>query len=395
MLPLIPLMSLASSLVPELVGLFGGRRAGEVAGKVSEVVRSVAGADTIEDAAKAIREDRTKASELTLRLEAIRREFLDLQLKDRQAERQALVDTLRTELDDRKRASEAMLGALGAEGWTARTVALGPAVVSVLVLLGFFTFTAWLVRDPPRTSDGTALTLLNVVVGSLVAGFTAVVNFWLGSSQGSRDKDRTLVALQQGQVAEATRRVPAAAPLPPQPAAGPVPGQPSRFDLCLQVVLAKEGGFSDDPADPGGATQMGITARTLAAWRGRPVTADEVRALPPEEAKEIYRAQYWNLMRCEDLPRGVDLAVFDFGVNAGPATAVKALQRAIGTMPDGAVGPFTLRAAQSTDPRALVGAICQARLEVYRGLGGFARFGKGWTSRVEDVRRQALLMVAA
>ena len=397
MLPLIPLISLASSLVPDLVGLFGGRRAGEVAGKVSAVVRSVAGADTIEAAAKAIRDDKAKASELTLRLEGIRREFLDLQLRDRQAERQALVDTLRAEMDDRKRAGEAMLGALGAEGWTARTVALGPAVVSVLVLLGFFAFTAWLVRDPPRTSDGTALTLLNVVVGSLVAGFTAVVNFWLGSSQGSRDKDRTLVALQQGQAVEAARRVPVAAPapVPAQPASGLVPGQPSRFDLCLQVVLAKEGGFADDPADPGGATQMGITAHTLAAWRGRPVSAEEVRALPAEEAKEIYRAQYWNLMRCEDLPRGVDLAVFDFGVNAGPATAVKALQRAIGTMPDGAVGPFTLRAAQSADTRALVGAICQARLEFYRGLAGFARFGRGWTSRVEDVRRQALLMVAA
>jgi len=201
------------------------------------------------------------------------------------------------------------------------------------------------------------------------------------------------VALQQGQ--EAARRVPAAAPAPPSPVPGPIPGQPSRFDLCLQVVLAKEGGFADDPADAGGATQMGITARTLAAWRGLPVTAQEVRNLSRDEAKEIYRAQYWNLMRCEDLPRGVDLAVFDFGVNAGPGTAVKALQRAIGTMPDGAVGPFTLRAAQMTDARALIGAICQARLEFYRGLGGFARFGKGWISRVEDVRRQALLMVAA
>jgi lysozyme family protein len=125
------------------------------------------------------------------------------------------------------------------------------------------------------------------------------------------------------------------------------------------------------------------------------VNAEEVRALRPEEAKEIYRAQYWNLMRCEDLPRGVDLAVFDFGVNAGPATAVKALQKVIGTMPDGAVGPFTLRAAQAADARALVGAICQARLEFYRGLAGYDRFGRGWTSRVEDVRRQALLMVAA
>ncbi|WP_431268574.1 glycoside hydrolase family 108 protein [Dankookia sp. P2] len=316
-----------------------------MAAKVAGVVQSVAGTGSIEEAAEAIRADPAKASALTLRLETIRQEFLALQQQDRQAERQALVETLRAELDDRRRASEAMLGALGPAGWAARTVALGPAAVSVLVLFGFFAFTAWLVRDPPQATDGTALTVLNVVVGSLVAGFTAVVDFWLGSSQGSRDKDRTLMALQQGQAAEGARRGQAAAPLPDPtppvalPMPNPVPGQPSRFDLCVQVVLAKEGGFTDDPADPGGATQMGITARTLAAWRGRPVTAEDVRNLSPEEAKEIYRAQYWNLMRCEDLPRGVDLAVFDFGVNAGPGTAVKALQRAIGTVPDGAVGP--------------------------------------------------------
>lgn len=397
MLPLIPLISLTGSLVPELVGLFGGRHAGEVAGKVSEVVRAVAGTDTIEEAATAIRADMAKAQALTQRLEAIRQDYLDRQRQERQAERQALVDTLRAELEDRRRAGTAMLGALGAEGWAARCVALGPAAVSVLVLLGFFAFTAWLVRDPPRPDDGTALTLLNVVVGALVAGFTAVVNFWLGSSQGSRDKDRSLLALQQGRMAPAGP-LPATAPAPPapapSPAAAPLPGQPGRFELCLPVVLAKEGGFTDDPADPGGATQMGITARTLAAWRGRPVTAEEVRALPAAEAKEIYRAQYWNLMRCEALPRGLDLAVFDFGVNAGPATAVKALQRTIGTMPDGAVGPVTLQAAQAADARALVEALSQARLEHCRGLPGFARFGRGWTSRVEDIRRQALLMIA-
>ncbi|MFC7474207.1 glycoside hydrolase family 108 protein [Dankookia sp. GCM10030260] len=395
MLPLVPLISLASSLVPDLVGLFGGRRAGELAGRVAAVVQSVAGTDDIDAAAKAVRADAAKASELTLRLEEVRREYLDLQAKDRQAERQSIVEALRIELDDRRRASGAMVGALGAEGWTARAVALGPAAVSVIVMLGFFVFTGWLVRDPPAGADATTLTLLNVVVGSLVAGFTAVVNFWLGSSQGSRDKDRAAAALRQGQAGagKAVAEPAPAAPVPP--AAGPQPGQPSRFDLCLPIVLAKEGGFADDPADPGGATQMGITQRTLAAWRGRPVTTQEVRDLTRAEAKEIYRAQYWNLMRCEDLPRGLDLVIFDFGVNAGPGTAVKTLQRAVGTVPDGAVGPFTLQAARAADARALVGAVSQARLEHCRGLTGFARFGAGWTSRIEDIRRQALLMVAA
>ena len=205
-----------------------------MAGRVAEIVRCVAGTDNIEAAAKAIRADTAKAVALTAGLEEIKREFLQLQLQDRQAERQAVVETRRIELDDRRRASEAMVGALGAEGWTARTVALGPAVVSVLVMLGFFVFTAWLVRDPPRDRDPTALTLLNVVVGSLVAGFTAVINFWLGSSQGSRDKDRAVMALQQAQATETVRQSRAAADRGfGSPASIPPPTPTGRCPACL------------------------------------------------------------------------------------------------------------------------------------------------------------------
>jgi hypothetical protein len=402
MLPLIPLISLAGTLVPELVGLFGGRRAGELAGKVAEAVQQVAGTADPAAAARQVQEDAAKAAALRLRLEEIRVQYQALQVQDAASERQSLLETLRTEAADRARAGSAMSAALLAPGVSASIVAATPAAVSALVLAGFFGFTAWLVRFPPAGGDPTTLTLLNVVVGALVAGFTAVVNFWLGSSQGSREKDRTVATLQQAQAS--APRAPAAAldALAAAPfaklaggKAGPVPGQPSRFDLCLQVVLRQEGGFSNDAADPGGATQMGITEHSLAAWRGRPVTAEEVRDLSAEEAKEIYRAQYWNLMRCEDLPRGIDLMVFDFGVNAGPGTAVRMLQRAVGVKPDGAVGPYTLRAATSAEAAPLIEALAQARLDYYRGLSAFARFGRGWTRRVEDVRRQALLMVGA
>ena len=170
-------------------------------------------------------------------------------------------------------------------------------------------------------------------------------------------------------MAEAARRC--RSPPPPRSSTtGIRPGTGAAEPLrSLPGGGAGEGGrLLDDPADPAVRRRWASPRRTLAAWRGRPVTAEEVRALPAEEAKEIYRAQYWNLMRCEDLPRGVDLAVFDFGVNAGPATAVKALQRAIGTMPDGAVGPFTLRAAQAADARALVGAHLPGAAGIYRGL---------------------------
>jgi hypothetical protein len=417
MLPLIPLISLAAGLVPELIGLFGGRRAGEVAGKVADVVRDVTGTSDPAAAAKAIEEDPAKATALRVRLAEIEQRYVELQMQDAKDEREKLLETLRTEVEDRKSARGAMTTALDRRDWAARVVALIPAAISAMVMLGFFVFTIRLVRTPLQIEPGNqaTTTLLNVLVGALVAGFTAVINFWLGSSQGSRDKDRTVEVLQEAQAkqaAETVRQVreasvaaatattshaaPAAGAALPAPARpGPVPGVPSRFDLCLEVVLNKEGGFSDHREDPGGPTMMGITQKTLAAWRGEPVTADDVRALTREEACEIYRANYWNAMKCDELPRGIDLMVFDFGVNAGPATSVKMLQRAVGSKPDGAVGDFTLRAVRATEPRALLEALARARLDFYRKLDTWETFGRGWENRVNEVRRQALLMVAA
>ena len=168
------------------------------------------------------------------------------------------------------------------------------------------------------------------------------------------------------------------APSPAPIRSGPVPGVPSRFELCLDEVLLKEGGFVNDPRDPGGATNMGITLRTLAAWRHADVTAEEVEKLGHDEACDIYRANYWNVMRCDDLPRGVDLFVFDFGVNAGPATSVKLLQKVAGAESDGSIGPLTLRAVASSDSRTLIEALTTARLDHYRNLAGYPTFGKGW-----------------
>lgn len=419
MLPLIPLVSLAAGLVPEIIGLFGGRRAGEVAGKVAEVVRDVTKTDDPAAAARMIETDPALANQLRVDLERIKQRYVELQVQDAEAERQAMLATLRTEVEDRGGARRTMLGALGSPGWSGRVVALTPAIVSAIVLLGFFIFTGWMVRDPapgsPARSQESAA-LLNVVVGALVAGFTAVLNYWLGSSQGSRDKDHTVAQLQEAQAIQATataqqvretnkdviaaiREAPAAAAAAaaaaaPVQRAGPIPGVPSRFESCLEIVLGKEGLFSNHEKDPGGATMMGVTQRTLAAWRHRDVTVEEVAALTREEACEIYRANYWNTMRCDDLPKGVDLIVFDFGVNAGPGTSVKMLQRAAGAEPDGAVGDLTLRAIRSSDSCALIEALVAKRLEFYRSLDTFVTFGKGWVNRTEDVRKRALSMAA-
>lgn len=424
MLPLIPIISLASSLVPDILGLFGGKRAGEVAGQVANVVQQIAGTSNLEDAAKAVLADGAKAAELKVKLEEIKQHFVELQFQDAKDERASLLEALKAEIAERDNARGSMLSAVSAQGWAAKTVAMGPPVVSAIVLLGFFIFTIWLVAHPSTAAtprDEITATLLNVVVGALVAGFTAVLNFWLGSSQGSRDKDKTVAVLQQAQSVQATETVrqireattqtlndtvsltaartgaapgAAAAPAAPVMFAGPVPGVPSRFDLCLPIVLQKEGGFSNDPDDNGGATMMGITIGTLAAWRRKPVTQEDVRALTKDEAQEIYRANYWNVIQCDRLPKGVDLMMFDAAVNMGPGGAVKLLQGVIGTKPDGGMGPFTLKATLATDARALVEALGKARLAFYQELDDFPKFGKGWSRRVEEIRGQALLMLA-
>ena len=171
----------------------------------------------------------------------------------------------------------------------------------------------------------------------------------------------------------------------------------TRFDACLAVVLGHEGGFADHPDDPGGATNMGITRRTLADWRGVSPWQDldkaEVAALTRAEAAKIYRARYWQACAADHLPAGLDLAVFDFAVNSGPVRAIRTLQALVGAEADGIVGPRTVAAV--TDAVNLSGAasvvdrLCDARLTFLRSLSTFPHFGRGWTRRVGAIRDAA------
>lgn len=168
---------------------------------------------------------------------------------------------------------------------------------------------------------------------------------------------------------------------PSLPAAGP------RFAFCLAFVMREEGGYVNHKDDNGGATNHGITHRTLADWRGVPsVTNEQVRDMAPEEARAIYRARYWNAVRGDEMPPGVDLALFDWAVNAGPARAVRGLQRLLGVSADGAIGPMTLAALRGREPRGLANALCDTRLAHLRSLDDWRVFGKGWAARVARVR---------
>jgi lysozyme family protein len=166
----------------------------------------------------------------------------------------------------------------------------------------------------------------------------------------------------------------------------------ANFPACLDLVLELEGGFSDDPQDPGGATNLGVTAKTWSAWIGHQANRAEIEALSRADVTPLYEKQYWRPTGCDDWATGVDLAVFDPAVNMGPGTAIRFLQQAAGVDDDGKLGPATAAAVARLNAGVLINRICAQRTAYYRKLSTFPRFGKGWLNRVSTVQARALAM---
>lgn len=171
---------------------------------------------------------------------------------------------------------------------------------------------------------------------------------------------------------------------------------PDRFPECLKIVLKHEGGYVNHPKDPGGRTNLGVTQRVWEAWTGRKATEQEMRSLTVDMVAPLYRQKYWDKVRGRDLAPGLDLHVFDFGVNAGPARAIRYLQMMVSTNPDGQFGPATMRALSNyIDQYGTAKAITrygELREEYYRQLRTFPTFGKGWLRRNREVTAAALEM---
>ena len=155
------------------------------------------------------------------------------------------------------------------------------------------------------------------------------------------------------------------------------------FDCSFAFVLGSEGGFSDNPADPGGMTNLGVTKRSWEAFVGHEVSEAEMSALTSKGVTDFYHQGYWDLADCDQMPAGVDYMLFDFAVNAGVKPAIKVMQKAVGAVPDGSIGIRTL-AAISSCPEPL-NAFSDAKKEYYRSLKNFPIFGKGWLKRVDEV----------
>lgn len=153
------------------------------------------------------------------------------------------------------------------------------------------------------------------------------------------------------------------------------------FDQAFDILLKHEGGFSDHAADPGGKTRFGITEAVAreAGYRG------DMRELPLDLAKRIYKSRYWDAVRADELPEAVRYAVFDAAVNSGPRQAIRWLQRAVGVRDDGVIGPITLGAVRATDPQVLLRRMLSARLRFMTDLPTWPTFGRGWARRIADL----------
>ncbi|GGB00805.1 hypothetical protein GCM10011491_31250 [Brucella endophytica] len=166
------------------------------------------------------------------------------------------------------------------------------------------------------------------------------------------------------------------------------------FERALSCVLKHEGGWADNPADPGGATMKGVTLATFRRYVKPNATKADLRKITDAQLSTIYRRHYWDAVAGAELPDGVDYAVFDFAVNSGPSRAAKYLQAVAGVTQDGKIGPATLKAVRAKAHASVIHELCDNRLAFLQRLDTWKTFGKGWSSRVLGVRTEALRMAA-
>lgn len=167
---------------------------------------------------------------------------------------------------------------------------------------------------------------------------------------------------------------------------------PKSFAYCL----LEEGGFVNHPKDPGGVTNLGVTKRVWESWTGRHVTEQEMRNLKPKDVEPLYKKHYWEAVTADELPSGVDYAAFDYAVNSGVNRSARYIQRIVGAVEDGELGPKSLAAVRAYidvhGAAGLINALMDARLTFLKKQKTWGTFGKGWEARIDKVRKRALAM---
>ena len=170
------------------------------------------------------------------------------------------------------------------------------------------------------------------------------------------------------------------------------------FDACFAKVIQSEGGYVWDKDDAGGETNLGVTIGAWGAYLGRAIQPGEMKALTKDTVKPFYKKMYWDKVKGDDLPSGVDYAVFDFAVNAGVGRAAKFLQRSVGAVDDGVIGSGTLGLVAKADPQKTLSNFADQKQRFYNGLAtnnpSQQKFLKGWLARVDHVQDAAESMLA-
>ena len=167
----------------------------------------------------------------------------------------------------------------------------------------------------------------------------------------------------------------------------------SNFDKCLAMLLEHEGGYVNSKHDRGGMTNLGVTRSVYEDWMDRPVTEQEMRDLTPDDVAPIYKKNYWDRVKGDSLPSGLDWSCFDWAVNSGSGRPAKAIQRAVGATQDGAIGNQTLGLVAEKDPKFIIDYVYTVRQAFYESLDDFKHFGRGWSRRNTETLHQAMEMV--
>jgi len=226
----------------------------------------------------------------------------------------------------------------------------------------------WVIAPLAQEPDA-AQQVVYIVIGALTAALATVVNFWLGSSQSSQRKDAATErqAMHNTEFLERSAKQNAEVL---EKNAKQAEAQTKAFQSTIATVIEKRAGVA--------ATKASNAIEQCVDIVLKHETDPDLKKLPPDQAREIYRTKYWNVLRCDDLPAGVDLVVFDFGAEAGPAEAAAALQRVVGAEADSSVGPATIAATKAGSPSDIVMRLSQLRRESKRGSSeGIGRINEG------------------
>jgi len=170
----------------------------------------------------------------------------------------------------------------------------------------------------------------------------------------------------------------------------------SNFDQCLEWLLEHEGGYVNHPKDPGGETNLGVTKKVYQNWcTEQDVFMKDMKDLTFDDVKPIYKNNYWDRVKGDDLPGGIDWSMFDWAVNSGSATPARTLQSILGVTSDGVIGPITIDALDGKNISNIISRIYIKRQVFYESLNSFDTFGAGWSKRNQHTRDQALTLISS